>query len=72
MHRNIGKNHMILCRHIDHECCYEAKTNGQLLRELLAISFQSPLPPTFKNIGVSKLYSANLSDIDSGSDGHYN
>ena len=26
MHCNIGENHMMLCRHVDHKCCYEAKT----------------------------------------------
>ena len=60
MHCNIGENHMILCRHVDHKCCYEAKTNGQLLRELLAVSFQSSLPLTFQNIDVSKLYSTDF------------
>ena len=54
---NIGKNHTILCRHVRHKCYYEAKTNGQLLRELLAVNFQSFLPLKFKNIGVSRLYS---------------
>ena len=51
MHFNISKNHTIFCRHIDHKCCYEAKTNGQLLRELLAVNFQSSVLLTFKNIG---------------------
>ena len=27
MRCNIGENHTILCRHVDHKCCYEAKTN---------------------------------------------
>ena len=27
MRCNISKNHMILCRHVDHKCYYEAKTN---------------------------------------------
>ena len=75
MHCNIGKNHTMLCRHVDHKCCFEVKTNGQLLRELFTVSFQSSLPLTFKNIGVSKLYIIIvliLSNIDSGSIGPYN
>ena len=69
MHCNIGKNHTNLCRHVGHKCCYEAKTNGQLLREFLAVSFQLSLPLMFKNIGVSKLYST---DVVSSSVGGYN
>ena len=38
MHCNIGKNHMILYRNVDHKWFYEAKTNEQLLHELLAVS----------------------------------
>ena len=60
MRCNIGKNHTILFRHVDHKCCYEAKTNRQLLRELLAVSFQLSLPVTFKNIGIGKLYSTDF------------
>ena len=26
IHCNIGKNHTILCRHVEHKRCYEAKT----------------------------------------------
>ena len=48
---------MILCRHVDHKCYCEAKTNGQLLRELLTVNFQ---PLTFKNIGISKLYNIDF------------
>ena len=60
MHCNIGKNRTILSRHVDYKCYYEAKTNGQLLHELLAVSFELSLPLTFKNIWVSKLYSTDF------------
>ena len=70
MHCNIGENHTILRRHVDHKCCYKAKTNGQLLCELLVVSFQSSLPLMFK-ASVSFIVPI-LSDIDSGSVGRYN
>ena len=60
MRCNISENHTILCRHVDHKCCYKVKTNGQLLHELLAVSFQLSLSLTFKNIGISKLYSTDF------------
>ena len=60
MRCNVGEKHTILYRHVDHKYCYEVKTNGQLLRELLAISFQLSLPLMFQNIGASKLYSTDF------------
>ena len=61
MRCNIGDNHTILCRNVDHKCFYEAKTNGKLLHELLlAVSFQTSLLLTFKNVSVSKLYNTDF------------
>ena len=72
MHYNIDKNHTILCRHVEHKCCYEAKTNGQLLRELLAVSSRRPYRLRSRILVSVSFIVPILSDIDSGSVGRYN
>ena len=73
MHCNIGENHTILYRHVDHKCFYEAKTNGQLLCELWAVTFQSSLPLTFQEYWCPvRVIVPILLHVDSGSVGCYN